>query len=47
MTCRPSLNYALHTNRLMLFVFLSSGFCLGLPSDSDSRRTPLLLANGW
>ena len=32
---------------LMLFVFLSSGLCLRLPSDSASQRTPLPSANGW
>ncbi|OZV96042.1 hypothetical protein CAY57_10110 [Heyndrickxia coagulans] len=31
----------------MMFVFLGSEFCLQLPSDSISRWTPLLLANGW
>ena len=31
----------------MRFVYLSSVLCLQLPSDSPSRRTPLLLANGW
>src|SRR5699024_5252218 len=29
----------------MQFLFVSSGFCLQLPSDSASRRTPLPLAN--
>jgi len=29
------------------FVYLMSSICLQLPSDSVSRRTPLLLANGW
>ena len=29
------------------FVYLGSSVCLQLPSDSASRRTPLLLANGW
>ena len=28
------------------FVYLRSSFCLQLPSDSASRLTPLLLANG-
>lgn len=32
---------------LMMFVFLRSGFCLQLPSDSTSRWIPLLLASGW
>jgi hypothetical protein len=31
----------------MRFVFLGSGVCLGLPSDSTSRRTPLPSASGW
>src|SRR5690606_29752831 len=31
----------------MQFVFLGSELCLQLPSDSTSRWTPLLLANGW
>ena len=36
-----------HILCLMMFVFLGSEFCLQLPSDSTSRWTPLLLANGW
>jgi hypothetical protein len=31
----------------MRFVFLRAEFCRQLPSDSTSRWTPLLLANGW
>ena len=35
-----------HTNPpLIQFLFVSSTFCRQLPSDSSSRRTPLLLAN--
>ena len=30
-----------------MFVFLGSELCRQLPSDSTSRWTPLLLANGW
>lgn len=33
--------------RLMMFVFLGLELCFQLPSDSTSRWTPLLLANGW
>src|SRR5690606_5518038 len=36
-----------HYRCLMRFVFLGSELCLQLPSDSTSRWTPLLLANGW
>lgn len=36
-----------HRVCLMMFVFLGSELCRQLPSDSPSRRTPLLLANGW
>src|SRR5690606_38021394 len=36
-----------HFGCLKRFVFLGSGLCLQLPSDSTSRWTPLLLANGW
>src|SRR5574344_1726191 len=32
---------------LMMFVFLRPELCRQLPSDSTSRWTPLLLANGW
>ena len=32
---------------LMVFVFLRPELCRQLPSDSISRWTPLLLANGW
>lgn len=35
-----------HFGCLIRFVFLGSGLCLKLPSDSISRWTPLLLANG-
>lgn len=31
----------------MRFVFLGSGLCLQLPSDSASRRTPLLFGLGF
>jgi len=31
----------------MWLVYLGSALCLQLPSDSTSRWTPLLLANGW
>ena len=32
---------------LIIFVFLRPEICRLLPSDSTSRWTPLLLANGW
>ena len=32
---------------LIMFVFLGPELCRQLPSDSTSRWTPLLLANGW
>ena len=36
-----------HSVCLIVFVFLGPGLCRQLPSDSTSRWTPLLLANGW
>ncbi len=38
---------ALISQPRLRFVFLGSGICLRLPSDSVSQRTPLPLANGW
>ncbi|BAK94273.1 hypothetical protein TEH_09460 [Tetragenococcus halophilus NBRC 12172] len=40
MQARPS-----QFSLLMRFLFVSASVCLQLPSDSASRRTPLLLAN--
>jgi hypothetical protein len=44
-----SICYVISSSRLCLmrFVFLRAEFCRQLPSDSTSRWTPLLLANGW
>jgi hypothetical protein len=36
-----------HNFCLMVFAFLGPELCRQLPSDSTSRWTPLLLANGW
>jgi len=36
-----------HSFCLIVFVFLGPELCRQLPSDSTSRWTPLLLANGW
>jgi hypothetical protein len=36
-----------HSVCLIVFVFLGPELCRQLPSDSTSRWTPLLLANGW
>src|SRR5690606_11425316 len=36
-----------HSFCLMVFVSLGPELCRQLPSDSTSRWTPLLLANGW
>src|SRR5699024_4735068 len=40
-----SANSSIPSQPCMQFLFVSSGFCLQLPSDSASRRTPLPLAN--